>query len=281
MSIVPMFMPETVKVTPAELGEFHGTTLHSTAASYEKDVWNVDTRLAIVATTLNAVPDPAGTEHEADVTDIHDVVKHCVEPTVALADKLLAAKFVPTIVTVDVADRGAFGLWSCVITGASNVKTADLVPTCAASVTAAWYPDPEPPYPSKHCTDVEEDHEVVMNCDEPSRAVIVTSVTAKLKPKTVTLRPPVVAAFGWSSAVTIGALKENTAVAVPTNVEIVADIRRLIPYPCGARQSTEVPVLHDEVVHTVVSIRTIAVTSTGPKFIPPTVTEPLAVEGML
>jgi hypothetical protein len=136
VSCAPMLKPESVSVTPAELGAFQGATLHSTAASYVNDAAKVDTRLLIVAVTLNAVPAPGGTVHEVEVTEIHDVVRHGVVPMVALADKWLAPKFVPTIVVVDDADSGAFGFASCVSTGASNVKTADLVPTCAASVTA-------------------------------------------------------------------------------------------------------------------------------------------------
>ena len=178
-------------------------------------------------------------------------------------------KLRPLIVTVEPPAVAPFGgVWD-VATGASNVTTADDVPTKPLTVTADRMLAPDPPAPKPQLTVVAEVHDVLAHAAD-IRTDAVTSTVLKLRPLIVTVEPPEVAPFASVWDVATGASNVKAVDDVPTTPVIVTADRMLAPDPTKP-QATVVGEVHDVVVHSA-EIRTDGETSTVLKFEPLIVT---------
>jgi len=130
--------------------------------------------------------------------------------------------------------------------------------------------------PTRHTTVVPVLQELVAQSRGGCNDVdAVASLTAKLTPVRVRLKPPEVGPFGLEACVTTGVSYENLPARVPTTPAIVTDSGDVdcLPKlrPKGCRQSTAVAVDHVVVEHDVKPIWTLAVALMMPNEVPSSV----------
>ncbi len=175
------FIPVTVSAADPEVGAFGRSTYVSAGVSYEKAAATVPSSRSMAARTARAVPVPPAEVHRSELVVVHDVVKQTVLPTCAVGVEEPTPKFVPENISVADPEVGPFGWYIRVITGASNVNRAGMVPTCACTrmVRACAWPDPESSEQTTYVVDV---HVVERQRVEPISAVTVGLLTPKFVP---------------------------------------------------------------------------------------------------
>ena len=123
-----------------------------------------------------------------------------------------------------------------------------------------------------HWTDVEDDHEAVLQPSTLMTVLAVKLVTAKLSPETVTDEPPDMAPFANSWERT-GASKETANALVPATAATVTCMPAAELPILVIKQFTEVLEDHCAVEHATSANTAVTVKPTDPKFRPVTVTD--------
>jgi hypothetical protein len=95
----------------------------------------------------------------------------------------------------------------------------------------------------------------------------------KFMPHSVSMAPPVFAAFDWTTTVITGASHVNPSMAVPTSNEIVTDAFARTDIMPEFRHLSEVDVVHDAVAQSVPTSLADADGFVLPKFVPLRITK--------
>jgi hypothetical protein len=215
-SAEPKLMPVSVIERPRVSGAFFGKEADATGESNENEpVPPVPKTCAMVTTGVVDADTPLDGLHWSVVAELHEVVRHSVVPTLALAVKSTSPKFKPEIVTAPPPLVGVFRGARKLATGASNESASGFVPMRALTVTRKSMAEPTRPLAFEHCTVVIDDHEVVVQLALSSCTVGVDSCSRpKLRPLIVTT-DVVDAGMLLAPAVITGASNVSIATTVP------------------------------------------------------------------
>ena len=168
-------------------------------------------------------------------------------------------------------------------TGASKLKPSVEVPTtpptvtCTARITSYKLASAshKPPLAlAAHATDVADVHPAVEHTADTSCAVAVYSLSPKLSPLTVTDPRPLATVFPPTANDPTGASNENTPYPVPTTPPTVSSAVWESRSCAPIWHDTDVPELHNVVLHGAEPITAVAVYVLLPKPSPCTVTDP-------
>jgi len=208
--------PVSVIETPRVSGAFFGKEADATGESNENEPDPPVPRTCAMVTVAPMDSDiPLDGLHCSVVAELHEVVRHSVVPTLALAVKSTSPKFKPEIVTAPPPLVGVFRGARKLATGASNDSASGFVPIRALTVTRKSMAEPTRPLAFEHCTVVIDDHEVVVQLALSSCTVGVDSCSRPKSRPLIVTTDVVDAGMLLAPAVITGASKVSIATTVP------------------------------------------------------------------
>ena len=216
--------------------------------------------------------------HCSDVDDCHADVTQGTEDIDAVAVCSLSPKLSPLTVTDPLPLTTAFDRANDA-TGPSKLNASVIVPTtpptvtCTIRITSYKLPSASHSADAWHPTDVADVHADVMHTADTSCAVAVYSTYRKLSPLTVTDALWLYGMFRCANDAT-GPSKLNTPYPVPTTPPTVICTVLISPSMLTASHATDVPDVHDDVLHAADATAAVAVYVTLPNPSPLTVTDP-------